>query len=25
VPLLTNEIMLEIDEITGTKPQVIIP
>jgi len=25
VPLLTNEIMLEIDEITGTKPQVVIP
>ncbi|OYX93144.1 MAG: aldo/keto reductase, partial [Sphingobacteriia bacterium 35-40-5] len=25
VPLLTNEIMQEIDEITGTKPQVIIP
>jgi voltage-dependent potassium channel beta subunit len=25
VPMLTNEIMLEIDEITGTKPQVIIP
>lgn len=25
VPLLTNEIMKEIDEITGTKPQVIIP
>ena len=25
VPLLTNEIMLEIDEITGTKPKVVIP
>jgi aryl-alcohol dehydrogenase-like predicted oxidoreductase len=25
VPQLTNEIMLEIDKITGTKPQVIIP
>ena len=25
VPLLTPEIMLEIDEITGTKPQIVIP
>jgi hypothetical protein len=25
VPLMTNEIMEEIDQITGTKPEVIIP
>jgi aryl-alcohol dehydrogenase-like predicted oxidoreductase len=25
VPLMTNEVMDEIDQITGTKPQVVIP